>query len=366
MTADSVQAEQVRSVRYCSIFILGATALGLFAHATRGEVFPKPLFSDPNYHGSCDPEVFYDREADEWLIFYTGRRALRAAGGVAAGCPIGVARSKDLHEWKFAGYCRFDGHDDVPDAEHTYWAPAVVRHGDSLHMFVTYRGTSEGFWGGEPEGIRHYVADPKSPLDWQYADLAVAGPEAIDAGLIRLPGRWRLYYRDLSPRTPKGVTTYVAESTDLMTWNTLGPAVGDVNDRRVTGYGYQEAPFPFQWRGQTWLLTDPAGPPIAAYRLDADGAWRHAGVLLDVPGTHATDRSFGRHPSVAVLGDRALVFYHCEPHRDYSKPYPEQPIANRRCYLQVGELHEESGMLSVSRGLITLTGQESVPESELP
>ena len=30
---------------------------------------PKPLFADPNYHGSCDPEVVWNTHEKAWWIF---------------------------------------------------------------------------------------------------------------------------------------------------------------------------------------------------------------------------------------------------------------------------------------------------------
>ena len=40
--------------------------------STRDTV-PSPLFTDPNYHGSCDPEVVWNASDNHWYIYYTAR-----------------------------------------------------------------------------------------------------------------------------------------------------------------------------------------------------------------------------------------------------------------------------------------------------
>ena len=311
---------------------------------------PKPLFDDPNYHGSCDPEIIHNPVTGEWNIYYTARRALRKDGNVAAACPIGVASSRDWRTWTFKGYCRFDGKDDQPDASHTYWAPAVAIDGDTMHMYVTFSESTEGFWGGDSKGIRHYTAKTSSPMDWISVDKPLDDPEAIDAGLIKKDEQWLMYYRDKAPEGKRGATTRLAVSTDFKKWEKRGLAMGEVNEFKVRNFGYQEAQYPFKWKDSYWLLTDPSGPAMAIYQSEDALDWQYNNTILDQPGKHRSDKSFGRHPSVAVVSDRAFIFYHCEPDREYKGAYPQEKLENRQCYLQIAELKlTDDGRITCAR-----------------
>ena len=41
-----------------------------------GKDVPAPLFIDPNYHGSCDPEIVWNEHDQFWYIYYTARRPM--------------------------------------------------------------------------------------------------------------------------------------------------------------------------------------------------------------------------------------------------------------------------------------------------
>lgn len=64
------------------------------------------------------------------MIFYTDRRPVK---GVAAtvGNPIGVCVSDNFTDWRFLGYCKFDGVGGKPDSEQTRWAPGIIIDGDT-------------------------------------------------------------------------------------------------------------------------------------------------------------------------------------------------------------------------------------------
>lgn len=122
---------------------------------------PKPLFVDPNYHGSCDPEAIWITERGEVWIYYTARRSTREQA-TYVGTPIGVIASKNLIDWEFKGYATFDGVPGEKDMPVTFWAPGVIRRGDTLHMFVTYKDNAEPPWGGKGV-IRHNIAPVSDP-----------------------------------------------------------------------------------------------------------------------------------------------------------------------------------------------------------
>ncbi len=96
----------------------------------------KPMFADPNYHGSCDPEIVWNPVKQEWFVYYTARRATREHA-TYVGTPIGVISSPDLARRRFRGYCSFDSKKCMPDNEDTPWAPGVIVAGNQLHMFAT-------------------------------------------------------------------------------------------------------------------------------------------------------------------------------------------------------------------------------------
>lgn len=123
---------------------------------------PAPLFVDPNYHGSCDPEIVWNTYGQQWYIYYTARRSTLENTWLVT--PIGVIRSKDMVKWEFLGYCKFDGKGGKKDAGSTFWAPAIIADNGKLQMFVTWKPHTvpdAGPWGG-PGKIVH----DETPLDF--------------------------------------------------------------------------------------------------------------------------------------------------------------------------------------------------------
>ncbi len=333
------------------IMAMGWALTGLSLTGQASDI-PAPIFVDPVYHGSCDPEIVWNPDTEEWLIFYTARRALHERTYV--GTPLGLAASKDLKAWVFRGYLKFDGEGGQPDDTRTFWAPAIIRHGDRFHMFVTYKPESStasdsGTWGGDGR-IRHYAAPVDDPVNgWEFvADLH--GPEIIslDATVYRDEDAWHVWFkgrtRDTRPRLHHLV------STDLMTWEKSDAPTGDVFNRDVTGYGFEEAPYVFQWQNTYWLITDPH-QGLLVYSSPTATDWKLRGVILKEGGGRLLDGSMGRHCSVAVVDGRAFIAYHVEPWRDYStgKSAIHQPEKNRRAVLQMAELRVVGGELVCDR-----------------
>ena len=56
-----------------------------------------PLFRDPIYDGAADPVLVWNREAQEWWMIYTNRRATQEGPkfGWVHGTDLGVASSSD-------------------------------------------------------------------------------------------------------------------------------------------------------------------------------------------------------------------------------------------------------------------------------
>ncbi|VGO13293.1 hypothetical protein PDESU_01849 [Pontiella desulfatans] len=326
----------------------------MFSMTALAGLVPKPMFADPNYHGSCDPEVVWNDHAKEWWVFYTARRAtLEKATYV--GTPIGVVASKNLVDWTFKGYCSFDGEPGRPDMPVTFWAPGIIRDGDTCHMFVTYKDNAVAPWGGQGV-IRHYVAPVSDLLNgWKLAGVPNFNqPDPIDASLIKVKDGFRAYYR-----VGKGGGIQWATSTDLETWENQGKCPGAVNAPE-RGFGYQEAPYVFKFRNWFWMLTDPH-KGLAVFRSKDGIAWTQQERILEKPGTGAQDATLARHPSVAVINGRAFLFYHVEPNRPYPTPKaedrtPEQKIS----FLQIAELQVKDGVLTCDRDAAVVSPVENL------
>ena len=310
---------------------------------------PTPIFNDPNYEGAADPEVVWNGRANEWWVFYTARRIMADHNPGCGGTPVGVCASKDLVDWRFVGYCKFDGVGGDRDAATTAWAPGIICDpAGHHHMFLTYKPTADGYWGGDRSVIRHYVETDGDLLNgWTKVGDVTPPPQTIDAGLISAAGQWWMFYRDIPPKGDAPGSVYWATSPDLAAWTPHGHVAGPVNDRSVNGASYQEAPYAFRWRGHYWLLTDQGGR-LGQYRSDDLRAWTFTGPLLQNPGWRPLDHNSGKHPSVAVIGDRAFIVYFNHPYA----PADHTPLERKkagRSWLHLSELTIRDGKLDCDR-----------------
>ncbi len=298
----------------------------------------KPLFRDPVYDGAADPTIVYDRAEKKWLMFYTNRRAnvpgLTAVTWVH-GTPIGIAESSDGATWTYRGTVEFPK--EIPNtagALPTYWAPAVLWHEGTYHMFVTVVPGVFEDWR-HPRNIVHLTsADLKR---WRYeSTLALVTDRVIDPCVLRLPdGSWRMWYNN----ERAGKKAFYADSPDLFRWTDKGSA----NLPRDRG----EAPLAFVWHGKYWLLIDLLGNQgLGAYRSDDALHWeRQATDLLDVPGKGRDDQNGGHHPEVVVNGDRAYLFYFVHP----GVAAESSARDSKRSSIQVVELQYADGWLKCDR-----------------
>lgn len=318
-------------------------ALVLLAAPVGATSPPKPLFADPHYHGSCDPEIVWNDQAGEYFIYYTARRSERETG-TYVGTPIGVISSPDLVHWTFRGYCSFDGAPGQPDMPVTYWAPGVIVSGDTLHMLVTYKDNAQPPWGGKGV-IRHYTAPLAAPIaGWKLEGVPdFQQPDPIDATLIQIGDEYRAYHR-----TGGNGGIQWAVSQDLKTWDKRGKCPGDIN-AKDRGFGYQEAPYIFKFGDAYWMLTDPHDG-LAVFRSDDAVTWTQKPRILKEPGTGPQDGTRARHPSVIVHDGRAFIFYHTEPNRPYPTPPAEKrTIHQKKSFLQIAELKIEGDRLVCDR-----------------
>jgi len=298
---------------------------------------PKPLYRDPVYDGAADPVVIWNRAEKKWFMFYTNRRASLTNGvnGVAwvHGTRIGIAESGDGGAtWKYRG---------TADIRHggegmTYWAPEVIAHDGTYHMFLTFVPGIFSNWQ-HPRDIVHLTST--NLLQWKHeSTLKLASDRVIDACVLRLPdGTWRMWYNN--ERDKKSI--YYADSKDLYTWEDKGKAPG-------TSERGGEGPKVVQWQGHYWMAVD-IWAGLRIYRSDDARNWqRQPADLLNDPGKGEDDRTPGHHPDLVVSGGRAFLFYFTHPGRggtDARKDGYEQ----RRSSIQVVELEFKDGWLTCDR-----------------
>lgn len=317
------------------------SALVVFNIFSQKHVSSNPIYYDPIYNGSRDPEIVFNPVEKEYWVYYTSSRPVT---GNFVGCPIGIAGSKDLKNWRFVGYCYFNGIGGKPDAPHTYWAPGIIIEGDTAHMFITYKQDTIGIWGG-PSKLDHYVSSINDmQKGWKYFNTVTNEPQAIDATIFKIESIYHMWYRDCIGE-PCGI--YHAKSSDLTNWKFLGKTNGDVNNLEQTKIWYQEAPYVFQWKKYFWMLTDP-GDGIAVYRSKDADKWKFMGKILIDNDITTTDKSNGKHASVKIINNRAFIFYHTEPNakKDVNTSFQGHKFTS---YLNMGELKFDGGKLTCSR-----------------
>ena len=231
------------------IKVAGLLSLLLFGSAAKeqkvslkGEIAAKPLFRDPVYDGAADPALCWNNQEKKWFMFYTNRRAnVKEAVGVSwvHGTPIGIAESEDGGAtWTY----RCDVNIDYKKGEDTYWAPEVIEHAGTYHMYLTYVPGIFSDWN-HPRNILHLTS--KNLIDWKYqSTLKLSSDRVIDACVMQLPdGTWRMWYNN----ERDGKSMYYADSKDLYTWEDKGKAAGQWRG---------EGPKVFQWKNTYWMVVD--------------------------------------------------------------------------------------------------------------
>ena len=297
----------------------------------------KPLFHDPVFDGAADPTVIWNKKEKKWFMFYTNRRA-NAPGldGVTwvHGTRIGIAESTDGGAtWKYRDTCNIRYR---PDAGYTHWAPEVVEHKGTYHMFLTYVPGIFSNWN-HPRWIVHLTS--KNLIDWDFqSKLQLASEKCIDACVFRLPdGTWRMYYNNEADKK----SMYYADSPDLYKWTDSG--------KKVVGDQGGEGPNVFFWNGKAWMVVDNWNG-LGIYSSDDFVNWkRQEKNILQEPGTGVDDGVKGQHPCVVLKGERAYIFYFT--HFAQAKNYEgiNDFSSSRRSAIQVAELEYVDGQIVCNR-----------------
>ncbi|VXC61914.1 glycoside hydrolase family 43 [Sphingomonas sp. AX6] len=312
------------------------------------QVAPKPLHRDPVHDGAADASTVYDPAAREWRMFYTNRRAdLNVADKDVSwvhGTHIGVATSKDGATWTYAGVANIPAACTGP----TLWAPEVKRFGNTWHMWLTVVPGVFSDWNAERFIVHLTSGDLKT---WTCGErLNLGSDRVIDASVVALPsGGYRLWFND--ERLGKAIR--YADSTDLKHWQ--------VKETVVETPG--EGPKAFRWKSRWWLVSDAWKGLLVMRSEDAANWTQQADHLLAEPGTHATDRAKGQHPDVIVSGDHAYLIYFV--HQSGEPQAISDPNWHRRSVLQIVELNEAGGIVTVDRNATTRV-RLTPPEEKTP
>lgn len=300
---------------------------------------PAPLYRDPVTDGAADPVLVWNKQEKKWWMLYTQRRANAETADVAYcyGTDIGIASTdNDGVTWIYRGTLDLN----IEKGKNTFWAPDVMYHNGTYHMFVVYIQGVRNHWGGKAR-MAHYTS--KDLWNWKFLDfLKLSSENVIDASLIQMPGgMWRMWYKD----DAGGAVIMLAQSKDLYKWT--------YDVKPVLGNTRQEGPKIFHYGDYYWMLTDEWNG-MRVYRSKDANTWEKQGLILDSASDRKEDTPSGAHGDVIVVNNKAYVFYfthpgrkiHSEAHLDENGIYP---FNERRSSIQVGLLEMQNGTLICNR-----------------
>ena len=294
-------------------------------------IAPAPLFRDPIFDGPTDPTVIYNREEKSWWMIYTARRANVPCHDVSwvHGTDLGVASSTDNGQtWLYRGTLNLEA---IEHGRNTFWAPEVLWHEGTYHMFVSYITGVPTNWN-YGRRILHYTS--ANLWDWAYqGTLTLDSERVIDACVHPLPDGWRMWYKDENDHS----YTHYADSPDLYTWQHQGIATCDQR---------QEGPNVFRLADKYWMIAD-VWDGQAVYSSDDLTHWvRQAGTIMAGAGLRKEDTNRAHHADVLVVDDHAYIFYFVHPGQGKYEYDPELGSHMvRRSSVQAAQLKVVDGQL---------------------
>jgi hypothetical protein len=302
------------------------------SNAQKG-IAPKPLFDDPVYHGAADPVIIYNKGKKKWWMLYTNRRASINDSTVqwVHGTRIGIAESKDGIKWNYIDTCNINYH---PDEGYTHWAPDVIEHNDTFHMYLTYVPGTFKDWNHTRVIVHLTSSDLKN---WNYqSTLKLINEKVIDASVFKVnDSLWRMWYNN----EKDGKSIYYADSRDLYNWTDKGKA--------ITARG--EGPKTFYWKSKYFMIVD-IWKGMEIYFSDDLLKWtKQANRILEKPGKGKDDQAIGGHCDVVVNNGRAFVYYFTHPGRQKDKPAAKGSFDDKRSVIQVAELKYVNGEIVCDR-----------------
>jgi sucrose-6-phosphate hydrolase SacC (GH32 family) len=327
------------SVQGQSISFLSGRFSEMNTSLSNSKVASKPLFRDPVFDGAADPVVIWNRDERKWFMFYTNRRAnVPDLPGVSwvYGSPVGIAESGDGGAtWSYRGTTQIDAA-QIPDSEgeDTLWAPDVLYHEGTYHMFLTFVPSVRTDWSG-PRRMLHLTS--KDLLQWEYqSTLELSSDRVIDASVLRVPdGTWRMFYNNETD----GKSIYYADSPDLFTWRDGGKIVSERAG---------EGPKVFYWKNRYWMIVDHWCGFGVYHSTDTLNWTPQPQDILATPGQGEDDKVMGNHADVVVSDNRAFLFYFTHPGRQ-GIDSEQDTYEQRRSSIQVVELKYNAGEIEAER-----------------
>jgi len=307
-----------------SFVILGVLcAFVVQTSSAQTNAVPKPLYDDPVYHGAADPVIIYNKAKKKWWMLYTNRRASIQDSTVqwVHGTRIGIAESKDGVHWKYVDTANINYR---PDVGYTHWAPDVIEHKGTYHMYLTYVPGTFKDWN-HPRVIVHLTS--KDLRNWNYqSTLKLVNEKVIDASVYKINDTtFRMWYNN----ERDGKSIYYADSKDLYNWVDKGKAIA----------ARGEGPKTFFWQGKYFMIVD-AWKGMEVYSSADLLHWtKQPKRILEEPGKGKDDQAIGGHCDVIVNKDgRAFVYYFTHPGRSKANPAAKGSFDEKRSVIQVAEL----------------------------
>lgn len=202
----------------------------------------EPAYIDPVWHGGADPVVLWNPVKKKFYMYYTQRRADLKGEGWAEGSKIGIATSKDGRKWQYAGTCKGERLEYPVEDDYSLWAPSVIYHKRTFHLYVSYVPGITGKMGKGISYIKHYTS--KDGENWNFKSfIPLSSDRCIDPCVYRVGKTWVMAYKDEA----HGARTWLAESEDLNRWKVTGAAIEDLR---------HEAPFYWKQNGRHFMIVD--------------------------------------------------------------------------------------------------------------
>ena len=299
----------------------------------------KPLYDDPVYHGAADPVIIYNKKLKKWWMLYTNRRASIEDSTVqwVHGTRIGIAESKDGRVWKYVDTCNINYR---PDTGYTHWAPDVIEHNGTFHMYLTYVPGTFKDWN-HPRVIIHLTSTDLK--NWKYqSTLNLVNEKVIDASVFKVNDTlWRMWFNN----ERDGKSIWYADSKDLYNWIDKGKAIA----------ARGEGPKTFYWstgsggQGKYFMIIDAWRGMEIFSSIDLLNLKKQESRILENPGKGKDDQAIGGHCDVVVNDGRAYVYYFTHPGRNKANPAARGSFDDKRSVIQVAELKYVNGEIVCNR-----------------
>lgn len=324
---------------YIIVVFLLAFSISLSAQK---DTLPKPIYDDPIYHGAADPVVIYNKSKKKWWMLYTNRRASIEDSTVqwVHGTRIGIAESKDGIHWKYLDTANINYR---PDLGYTHWAPDVIEHKGTYHMYLTYVPGTFSDWN-HPRSIVHLTSSDLR--NWNYqSTLNLVNNKVIDASVFKINDTtFRMWYNN----EKDGKSIYYADSKDLYHWVDKGKAIA----------ARGEGPKTFYWKGKYFMIID-AWKGMEVFSSDDLFTWtKQSKRILEEPGKGRDDQAIGGHCDVVINNGRAFLYYFTHPGRSKANPAAKGSFDDKRSVIQLAELKYKDGEITCNRDEPMLTNKK--------